>query len=56
MSNFNMIENAVNIFRKNDCPSELMYYISTYPFEDTKVNLNMIKILKEKLKAHIKLK
>jgi len=53
MSDFNMIENAVNIFRKNDCPFELMHCISTYPFEDTKANLNMIKILKEKFNCNV---
>ncbi len=53
MSDFNMIENAVNIFKKNDCPFELMHCISTYPFEDTKANLNMIKILKEKFNCNV---
>ena len=53
MSDFNMIENAVSIFRKNDCPFELMHCISTYPFEDTKANLNMIKILKEKFNCNV---
>lgn len=53
MSDFKMIENAVNIFKKNDCPFELMHCISKYPFEDTKANLNMIKILRSKFNCSV---
>lgn len=53
MSDFKMIENAVNIFKKNDCPFELMHCISKYPFEDTKANLNMIKILRSKFNCNV---
>jgi len=53
MSDFKMIENAVNIFKKNDCSFELMHCISKYPFEDTKANLNMIKILKDKFNCNV---
>jgi N-acetylneuraminate synthase len=53
MTDFKMIENAVNIFKKNDCPFELMHCISKYPFEDTKANLNMIKILRNKFNCNV---
>lgn len=48
-----MIENAVNIFRKNDCSFELMHCISAYPFDDKKANLNLIKILKDRFKCNV---
>jgi len=53
MSNMTHIENAVNIFRKNNCPFELMHCISAYPFDDTKANLNMINVLKDKFKCNV---
>ena len=43
MSNFDIIDNAVKIFRENNCPFELMHCISAYPFENENANLNMIK-------------
>ena len=48
MSDFRMIDEAVQIFRKNKCSFELMHCISKYPFDDTKANLNMIDILKKR--------
>ncbi len=53
MSDLKMIEEAVEIFRQHDCSFELMHCISTYPFEDTKANLNMIKILKQKFNCNV---
>ena len=53
MSDFKIIEKAVEIFRKHDCSFELMHCISTYPFEDTKANLNMIKVLKQKFNCNV---
>ncbi len=53
MSNFKIIEKAVNIFRKFDCPFELMHCISAYPFEDEIANLNMISILKNKYNCDV---
>ena len=43
MSDFKMIDEAVEIFRKNDCSFELMHCISAYPFENELANLNRIK-------------
>ena len=53
MSNFDIIDNAVKIFRENNCPFELMHCISAYPFENENANLNMIKILKERYKCNV---
>ena len=53
MSNFDIIDNAVKIFRENNCPFELMHCISAYPFESEMANLNMIKILKDRYKCNV---
>ncbi len=45
--------NAVNIFRKNNCPFELMHCISAYPFDDSLANLKMINFLKEKFDCKV---
>ncbi len=53
MSNFNMIDNAVEIFQKNNCSFELMHCISAYPFDSEIANLNMIKILKDRYNCDV---
>ena len=53
MSDFKMINDAVEIFRKNNCSFELMHCISAYPFENEFANLNMIKILKDKYNCKV---
>ena len=53
MSDFNMIDNAVEIFKKNNCSFELMHCISAYPFDSEIANLNMIKILKDKYNCNV---
>ena len=53
MSNFDMIDKAVKIFKENNCPFELMHCISAYPFEGEMANLNMIKILKDRYKCNV---
>jgi N-acetylneuraminate synthase len=47
MSELPDIERAVAIFRKADCPFELMHCVSTYPMDDEDANLNRIKSLRE---------
>ena len=47
------IEDAVEIFRKNDCPFELMHCISSYPFDDGVANLKMIPFLKSKFNCDV---
>ena len=53
MSNFEMIDKAVKIFKENNCSFELMHCISAYPFESEMANLNMIKILKDRYKCNV---
>ncbi len=47
MSTMAEIEKAVNIFRKNNCPFELMHTNSTYPMKNENANLNVIKTLRD---------
>jgi N-acetylneuraminate synthase len=47
------IENAVNIFKKLNCPFELMHCVSEYPLPAEKVNLKMINTLKKKFGCNI---
>ena len=47
MSTMAEIEKAVNIFRKNNCPFELMHTNSTYPMKNENANLNVMKTLRD---------
>ena len=47
MCDLAMIDRAVDIFRKADCPFELMHCVSTYPTNDEDANLNCIPALRE---------
>ena len=47
------IENAVKIFKDNNCPFELMHCVSTYPMKDTDANLKTILTLKEKFNCNV---
>ncbi len=53
MSNFAMIDKAVEIFKSNNCSFELMHCISAYPFENEKANLNMISILRDRYNCNV---
>jgi len=53
MSNYSDIDNAVKIFRNEKCEFELMHSVSTYPCPENKLNLHLIKKLKEKYKCNI---
>lgn len=53
MSSEENIRNAVDIFRKNKCPFELMHCVSTYPMQPSDANLITIKALKEKFKCNV---
>lgn len=48
MSTMDEIEKAVNIFKKANCPFELMHTNSTYPMKDKDANLKMIPVLQQK--------
>ena len=47
MSTMEEVGKAVNIFRKNNCPFELMHTNSTYPMRNEDANLNVIKTLRD---------
>jgi len=47
------IDQAVNIFKKNDCSFELMHCVSTYPAKPEEINLNYIEKLKEKYNSDV---
>ena len=53
MSDFEMIDSAVEIFRKKGCSFELMHCISAYPFNSEIANLNMIKILRDRYECNV---
>jgi N-acetylneuraminate synthase len=53
MSVIKHIDRAVEIFRKADCPFELMHCISTYPMDDEDANLNCIKTLRERYQCNV---
>ena len=53
MSDFKIIDEAVQIFRRNECSFELMHCISKYPFDDSIANLNMINVLKKRYDCNV---
>ena len=53
MSSLNNIEDAVNIFRKNNCEFELMHCNSTYPMKTENANLLTIPELKKKFNCKV---
>jgi N-acetylneuraminate synthase len=53
MSTMEDIVNAVDIFKKNDCPFELMHCVSTYPCKPEDANLTAINSLKEKFNCKV---
>jgi len=53
MSNMQMIEKAVEIFKTEKCSFELMHCVSAYPFNDEIANLNLMKVLKNKFKCDV---
>jgi N-acetylneuraminate synthase len=53
MCSLEMIDQAVDIFRKADCPFELMHCVSTYPTIDEDANLNCIPVLKNRYQCDV---
>ena len=47
------IDKAVEIFKQQDCPFELMHTVSTYPMKDNDANLKMIETLRERYKCKV---
>ncbi len=48
MCDMEMIDRAVEIFRKAKCPFELMHCVSAYPTNDEDANLNCIPVLRSR--------
>ena len=53
MSNMSDIKKAVDIFRKHECPFELMHTISTYPMKDEDANLRLIETLQNEFDCNV---
>ena len=53
MSTIEEIDKAVEIFRRNKCPFELMHCNSTYPMKEEDANLLCIPMLKDKFKCNV---
>lgn len=53
MSTEQDISSAVNIFRENNCPFELMHCVSTYPMKPEDANLVTINALRDKFKCDV---
>ena len=54
MSTMEEIKNAVNIFKKSNCPFELMHTNSSYPMKIEEANLLCIPMLKKKFNCEKK--
>ena len=53
MSTYEEIDIAVEVFKKHNCPFELMHCNSTYPMKNEDANLRMINTLKEKYACRV---
>ena len=53
MCNMENIEEAVNIFKKNNCEFEIMHCVATYPTDVEDSNLNCIDTLKNKFNCNV---
>jgi N-acetylneuraminate synthase len=53
MSTKQDIDNAVSIFKKNNCSFELMHCVSTYPMKDEDANLSTIQQLKKEYNCNV---
>tara|TARA_B100000963_G_scaffold359111_1_gene385469 strand:- start:962 stop:1804 length:843 start_codon:yes stop_codon:yes gene_type:complete len=53
MCSYNDIDKAVEIFKAESCPYELMHCVSTYPMKDEDANLRMISTLKNKYSCKV---
>lgn len=53
MTDIKYIDQAVDVFRKSDCPFELMHCVSTYPMIDEDANLNRIISLRNRYKCDV---
>ena len=53
MSTIEQIDQAIKVFKNNNCPFELMHSNSSYPMKPDEANLQCIKTLKEKFNCNV---
>jgi len=53
MATYDDIQRAVDIFRVENCPFELMHTVSTYPMRDNHANLNLINALRTRYQCDV---
>lgn len=53
MSSYEEIDAAIEIFKKYDCPYELMHCNSTYPMAQEDANLKLIRVMNEKYGVNV---
>jgi len=53
MSTYADIDRAVELFKKNGCPFELMHCVATYPMDDADANLKCIHTLRERYQCAV---
>ena len=53
MATYDDIQKAVDIFKLENCPFELMHTVSTYPMSDNHANLNLINTLRTKYQCDV---
>lgn len=53
MSNYTIIDEAIEIFKKHKCPFELMHSVSVYPCPDEILNLNNIVKLQNRYNCNV---
>ena len=53
MSTFEDIQNAIDIFKEENCSFELMHTVSTYPMKSEDANLKVINTLREYFKCNV---
>ena len=53
MSTIEQIDQAIKVFKNNNCPFELMHSNSSYPMKPNEANLQCIKTLKEKFNCNV---
>ena len=53
MHSIEEIRKVVELFKKNDCPFELMHTVSTYPMKIEDANLKMIETLRKRYNCDV---
>jgi N-acetylneuraminate synthase len=53
MCTYKEIDEAIEIFNKNNCPFTLLHCVSTYPSEDDECNILMVKTLKQRYNCDV---